>query len=494
MLLKSFWDDAGICTLEADSTTVSKGGPLSTGIPEFLCHVKCEIMEDFSMDYQIDHAISGISSAGLLQKYDQDSHSSFLSLHKCAQSSSDFHAHCPKNSLVPENGELAPVVFVGTSGCPEVFGRDNEDVPENGELALVPSKSQICIINEVSNDFIKPENHVVIPETGEEYIGEMESLLSMPNQNAVPSVLEDMEGPPDSCNHMSISLPLNADHSNANCSKRQKPQEVAHESKVEEPKFPAIENIHGEMEAEVIYAGNMENKDTQDLPSGSPLEDEPLSIRVNDVIDDHNLLCKEIYGLEEIFLCGKDCGDSSHGAVAGRTRCSLPLSKTCFSAANVLDQADEHSSKTESFTKLEKARQFSGEAHKLTSSCGSTEPDHQSASAVLLSGTASNVVHYEDDSSQKHSNAVEENCDATSNQPTITRAFHAIAQSNRQIECDQELLEDHHPKKLLSYRKVCLFYLPLALVLSLHLRLTLCCFFVIDNFSNFSGQALSGLK
>ncbi|WOK92388.1 hypothetical protein Cni_G01079 [Canna indica] len=462
-------------------------------VPELVHCVKSEIIETSLLDYQMEdnNSISGNSSAILLQKDEQYICPTLLSVDKGDQTSlsaseleKGLHVNCPIHIFKDDELETdtqmdrhtfpstdSTVRFTGKLHCSQEssnlqLGSVNEDIMGNDHLTPIPSNSQLCVVNEVSTIYREPENYGSLPENSEEHTSKMDP---MPNQDVLPSVSDDDIGPPfDCCDHKSIPALMNTDHANISVNKRPDilPEDIRHEQMAGEINCPAISHGHGLVEAEVCTA-NKANKESHDLANGTCLQEMPIYIQPKDVTDEHNLLCKEVYGLEEIFLCGKEnqCrGDLIRNAVPRHMLCPMPLSKPS-SSINELHRAHESSAKTEFFAKLEdtlndKAHEithFSDEISSLANSDGVREIETQSPREAFLSVSARNVLQHSDDNSMKDVQDLcgtgEEKFDATLNQPTITSISHAIDRGIRQPELDHDFFEDHSPKKLLSNRK-----------------------------------------
>ncbi|CAL9186891.1 unnamed protein product [Musa hybrid cultivar] len=462
------------------------GDLLCTAIPEFVHHVKGEIVDTCSLDYQIedDHAVKGTQSANLFQKDTEDSEASSLSISKLKNNlfvdsprynivkteKSEDDALMHKHTCASGNSTAS---FIAKPVCPE-----EPSSRENDEFAPV-SKDPVCCVCEISINYREPENYPAVPEISEEQIGGTKDLLAIPNWDAIPSVLEESKHvrvPLNGLKHVrvplsgfspnSISAPANNYHVNNRRNKKRSilPEEITDKSTAKQINCSAKCHSYEPMEAKLICAVDMVNEDTQDLANGTPLQEMPVYGQANDVIDEHYLLCKEVFGLEEIFLSGKEdhsCDDLIHDVMAGSVLCSLPLSKTCFSVAKELQHAGEE---TDPFCKLEnasngqaeKAIDFSGKISNFSNSDGSTELDPHSRKASPLCISSSDGLQCTDDllkDTEDLSCVVEEKVDATSDQPTITAISHSVVISKEQSECDQELLADHPPEKLLSYRK-----------------------------------------
>ncbi|RWW42920.1 hypothetical protein BHE74_00051477 [Ensete ventricosum] len=480
---------AGTHYMEVSNSLVSSnaavnGGLLRTGIPEIVHHVKGEIVDTCSLDYQIedDHAVKGIQSANLLQKDTEDTEASSLSISnlkknlfvdsprynivKTQKSEDDALMH--KHTCASGNSTIS---FIAKPGCPE-----EPSSADSGELAPA-SKDPVCCVREISIKYREPENYPGVPEIGEEQIGGTKDLSAIPNWNAIPSVSEAVRVPLNGLKHVrvplndsspkSISAPADNYHVNNRRYKKRSilPEEIADKSTAKQINCSAKCHSYEPMEAKLICAVDMENEDTKDLANGTPVQEMPVYGQANNVIDEHYLLCKEAFGLEEIFLSGKEdhsCDDLTRDVMAGSMLCSLSLSKTCFSAAKELQHAGEE---IDSFCKLENASNgqaekvidFSGKISNFTNSDGSAELDPHSRKASPHCISSRSGLQCTDDllkDTEDLSCVVEEKLDATSDQPTITAISHSVVTSKEQPECDQELLADHPPEKLLSYRKV----------------------------------------
>ncbi|URD73882.1 hypothetical protein MUK42_26087 [Musa troglodytarum] len=473
---------AGTHYMEVSNSLVSSdasvnGDLLCTGIPEFVHHVKGEIVDICSLDYQIEdvHAVKGTQSANLFQKDTEDSEASSLSISKLKNNivkteKSEDDALTHKHTCALGNSTIS---FIAKPVCP---GQPSSG--ENGELSPA-SKDPVCCVREISINYREPENYAGVPEIGEEQIGGTKDLSAIPSWNVILSVSEESKHvrvPLNGLKHVrvplsgsspnSISAPADNYHVNNWRNKKRSilPEEITDKSTEKQINCSAKCHSYEPTEAKVICAVDMVNEDTQDLANGTPLQEMPVYGQANDVIDEHYLLCKEVFGLDEIFLSGKEdhsCDDLIHDVMAGSMLCSLPLSKTCFSAAKELQHCSEE---TDPFCKLEnasngqagKAIDFSGKISNFTNSDGLTELDPQSRKASPLCISSNDGLQCTDDllkDTEDLSCVVEEKLDATSDQPTITAISHSAVISKEQSECDQELLAVHPPEKLLSYRK-----------------------------------------
>lgn len=446
--------------MEDGPTLVLKGDPIGADFHKTFCHAKTDTVESsLNCQTEANHVVSATSMFGLLQKDNQVS-STILSVHECHQVSSNVHVDPPIYNIVvnDELGELAskaqqcpPLTHIG-SGCsnyltgsfvenhdlPEEFFisplvRPNEDVFEDKQLPPMLSKSEIYQADGESHDI------------GKEHISPEKDNSSLPNQNNIPSVSEEMRASLDSCNEEVASAPLET--------------HLANRSNNESQRTFLLDEITQGIEVEEINPPTM-----------------PICIEVKGVTNNHNLQCKEVYGLAEIFLRGKEnpCCELINDASTANSLESVPFSQMCFSAMSELCSAVESSSKVESFCKVENnlAEQADKETDSSSLICNSTnsdglaESDAQSSTAVPLSVNASRIPQYTNDNSVKNTEnlnyAVGEKLEIASNQQTMSSISIVAETSNEQHECDEEMLEDHSPIKLLSYRKVWLFLFALV--------------------------------
>ncbi|XP_042380860.1 uncharacterized protein LOC121973509 [Zingiber officinale] len=333
------------------------------------------------------------------------------------------------------NSKCLTVSFPESHGVPvESFElpRDipNDDVSEKKQLPPMPSKSQLYQAGGESTDDSEPENSMSIHDIDKEHIS------SLPNQNDIPSVSQDMRVSPDCCNEEAISAPVETHLANRSENENQRTSlldEITHGIQVEENNSPS--------------------KSTY--------------IQVKEVTNNHNLGCKEVYGLAEIFLCGKEnpCCDLINDASTANLRQPVPFSQTCSIAVNKLCSAVESLTKAESFCEVEnslkeqveKRTDFSSQVSSLTTSDGLAKLNVQSLAVAPLSANPSSVLQYTNNNSVKNTDninyAVREKFVATSNQETMSSISLVDETRNEQPECAEEMLEDHSPIKLLSYRK-----------------------------------------
>ncbi|XP_042386094.1 uncharacterized protein LOC121977716 [Zingiber officinale] len=333
------------------------------------------------------------------------------------------------------NSKCLTVSFPESHGVPvESFElpRDipNDDVSEKKQLPPMPSKSRLYQAGGESTDDSEPENSMSIHDIDKEHIS------SLPNQNDIPLVSEDMRVSPDCCNEEAISAPVETHLANRSENENQRTSlldEITHGIQVEENNSPS--------------------KSTY--------------IQVKDVTNNHNLGCKEVYGLAEIFLRGEEnpCCDLINDASTANLLQPVPFSQTCSIAVKKLCSAVESLTKAESFCEVEnslkeqaeKRTDFSSQVSSLTISDGLAKFNVQSLAAAPLSVNPSSVLQYTNNNSVKNTDninyAVREKFVATSNQETMSSISLVDETRNEQPECAEEMFEDHSPIKLLSYRK-----------------------------------------
>ncbi|XP_074561996.1 uncharacterized protein LOC141818387 [Curcuma longa] len=419
--------------LEDGPTLVSNGDPICTDLHKTFCHAKIDIVDN-SLNYQTEanHVVFATSRIGLLQKDNQVS-STILSMHERHETSSNIHGDSPIYNIVNddcfENHDLYEECF----NSPLV--RADEDVFEDKQIPPIPSKSEIYQADGESREDIEPENSMNIHDIVKEHISPERDDSSLSNQTNIPSISEEMRASPDSCNGEVVSTPMETNLSNRSKTETQRTfllDEVTHGIEVEESNHPSI----------------------------------PICIQVKDVTNNHNLQCKEVYGLAEIFLQGKEnpCELINDASTANSLE-SVPFSQMCFSAMSELCTTVESSNKVESFCKVgnnlteqaDKGTDSSSLICNSTNSDGLAEPNAQPSTVVPLFANESRIPQYTNDNSVKDTEnlnyAVGEKLDATSNQQTMSSISIAVETKHEQPECDEEMLEDHSPIKLLSYRK-----------------------------------------
>ncbi|XP_042463409.1 uncharacterized protein LOC122046676 isoform X2 [Zingiber officinale] len=416
--------------LEDGAALVLKGDPICADVHKTFCHAKTDIVES-SLNYQTEanHVVSATSMIGLLQKHNQIS-STNLSMDECHKASSNIHVDSPiYNIVVIKNHDLPEEFF----NSPLV--RPDEDVFEDKQLPPMPNKFEIYQADGESREDTEPENNRNIHDIGKEHISLERDNSSLPNQNNIPSVSEAMRASPDSCNEEVVSTTMETNLTNRSKNETQRTfllDEVTRGIEVEESNHPSI----------------------------------PICFQVKDVTNTHNLQCKEVYGLAEIFLQGNEnsCCELINDASTNSLE-SVPSSQMCFSAMSESCSSVESSSKVESFCKVEnnlteqadKGTNSSSRICNSTNSDGLAEPNAQSSTAAPLFANASGIPQYTNDTSVKdteNSNyVVGEKLDANSNLQTMSSISIVVETRNEQPKCDEEMLEDHSPIKLLSYRK-----------------------------------------